>query len=91
MKSEKPKMSVHHVHEVEISYFDYLSNNSNSQEYMSIQTWHNGEGYTVFYGDNTSFSFTHAQWNAMKKGIKYLNEEVDKAREAERERKLYEN
>ena len=89
MKTEKTKMSIHHVHEVEheveIDYFDYMSNHTEGREYMSIQTWHNGEGYTIFHGDNTSFSFSHAQWNAMKKGIKYLNDEVD------RERKIYEN
>ena len=78
MKVEKIKMSVHKVNEVEIDYFDYLSKDINGRCYMSIQRWHNGEGYTIFNDDNTSFSFTHAQWEAIRKGIKYLDAEFDR-------------
>ena len=78
MKVEKIKMSIHKVNEVEICYFDYLSNDSDSKCYMSIQAWNNGEGYTIFNDDNQSYSFTHAQWEAIKKGIKYLEAECDR-------------
>ena len=70
-------MSINDVKEVEIKYFEYLSNKKDCMEYMSIQKWHNGEGYTIFNDDNDSYSFTLAQWDAIRKGIKFLENECD--------------
>jgi hypothetical protein len=91
MKNRKIKMSVHKVNEVEINYFDYLSKDPDSKCYMSIQAWNSGEGYTIFNDDNQSYSFTHAQWEAIKRGIKYLEAECDKEFQKRISDQIYEN
>lgn len=41
--------------------------------FVEVAQWHNGEGITVSANDKQPFTLTWAEWDALKKAVKRMN------------------
>jgi hypothetical protein len=52
-----------------VPYEDHLTKNG----FVEVASWHNGEGFTVSTNDEQPFTLTWAEWDALRKAVKRMN------------------